>query len=101
MAGRTPTRPPTQRLEPRNSTLSASSHFVFQVGGNLLAITAVWVGFAGLLGVTGSLGSGWQGHALGTAGLIAALGLFRLGKRMAIDNRVMRRSSESHCSVDR
>ena len=75
MTGRTtPKRPPPPRLEPRDSTITASSHFVFQVGGNLLAITAVWVGFAGLLGVTGSMGSGWQGRLAGAAALIAGIG---------------------------
>ena len=90
MAGRSPSGPPPQ-LEPRESVISASSHFVFQVGGNLLAIIAVWVAFAGLLGVTGTMGSGWQGRVVGVIVMAAAVGLFLLGKRMAIENRVMRR----------
>jgi hypothetical protein len=64
---------------------------VFQVGGNLLAIIAVWVAFAGLLATTGTMGSGWQGRVLGVVALAAAVGLFWLGKRMAIENRVMKR----------
>lgn len=90
MAGRNITRPPPT-LEPRESLISASSHFVFQVGGNVLAIIAVWTAFAGLLGVTGTMGTGWQGRVVGAVVLFAAIGLFWLGKRMAIDNRVMRR----------
>ena len=92
MAGRTPTgQPPPPRLEPRESVISASSHFVFQISGNLLAIIAVWVGFAALLAVTGTMGSGWQGRIIGMLGLGAAVLLFLVGKRMAIENRVMRR----------
>lgn len=79
------------RLEPRESLVNASGHFVFQVSGNLLAIVAVWVGFAGLLGVTGTMGRGWQGRIVGMIAVAAAIGLFWLGKRMAIENRVMRR----------
>jgi hypothetical protein len=79
------------RLEPRDSVISASSHFVFQVGGNLLVVIAVWVTFAAILGVTGTMGSGWQGRALGVIGLATGVGLFRLGRRLAIENRVMRR----------
>ena len=89
MAGRSPTGPP--RLEPRESVLSASSHFVFQVVGNLLGIIAVWVGFVGLLSVTGTMGSGWQGRVVGAIVIVAGVGRFAVGKRMAIDNRVMRR----------
>jgi hypothetical protein len=90
MAGRIPTAQPPQ-LEPRESVLSASSHFVFQIGGNLLAIIAVWAALAGLLGVTGTMGSGWQGRLVGAIAMVAAVGLFLLGRRMAIENRVMRR----------
>ena len=79
------------RLEPRDSVISASSHFVFQISGNLLAIVAIWVGFAGLLGVTGTMGRGWQGRVAGLIAMAAAVGLFWLGKRMAIENRVMKR----------
>ena len=89
MARRNSSPPP--RLQPRESTISATSHFVFQISGNVLAIIAVWVALAGLLGVTGAMGSGWQGRLLGTTALIGATGLFWLGKRMAIENRVMRR----------
>ena len=78
-------------LEPRDSVVAASSHFVFQIGGNVLAIVAVWTALAGLLGVTVTMGSGWQGRVVGAIVLFAASGLFLLGKRMAIENRVMRR----------
>lgn len=93
MAGRTPTKPPP-KLEPRESVIGASSHFVFQIGGNLLAIIAVWTAFAGLLGVTGTMGSGWQGRVLGALAMAGAVGLFLVGKWMAIENRVMRRRRE-------
>ncbi len=79
------------KLEPRDSVISASSHFVFQIAGNVLAIIAVWTAFAGLLAVTGTMGSGWQGRVVGALAMTGAVGLFLLGKRMAIDNRVMRR----------
>ncbi len=82
---------PPPQLEPRESVITASSHLVFQVIGNLLAIVAVWVAFGGLLGVTGTLGSGWQGRAVGALLMAAATIPFLVGKRMAIDNRVMRR----------
>ena len=93
MAGHNPSEP-NPALEPRESVLSASSHFVFQIGGNVLAIIAVWTAFAGLLGVTGTMGRGWQGRVVGALVLIGAVGLFWLGKRMAIENRVMRRRRE-------
>lgn len=90
MAQEKPSRvPPT--LEPRESVLSASSHFVFQVGGNVLAIISVWTALVGLLAVTGTMGTGWQGRVVGALTLIGSVGLFWLGKRMAIENRVMRR----------
>ena len=78
-------------LEPRESVVTASSHLVFQVIGNLLTIIAVWIAFGGLLGVTGTLGGGWQGRAVGAVVLVAAAAPLLLGKRMAIENRVMRR----------
>jgi hypothetical protein len=77
-------------LEPRESVLSASSPFVFQVGGNVLAIISVWTALAGLRAVTGTMGSGWQGRVVGALALIGSVGLFWLGKTMAIENRVMR-----------
>ena len=79
------------KLEPRESITSASSHFVFQIGGNMLLIVAVWIALVGVLGITGTMGDGWQGRVVGALVLVAAFGLFRLGKRLAIENRVMRR----------
>lgn len=81
-------RPP--KLEPRESTIHASGHFVFQIVGNLLAIVAVWLALVGILGITGSLGRGWQGHVVGAVVLVAGVGLFRLGQKLALDNQAMR-----------
>ena len=90
MTQRRPRRP-TPQLEPRDSVISATGHFVFQVVGTMLAIVAVWVSLAGFLGVIGEMGSGWQGRALGAIGLVAGVGLFLLGKTLANENRIMRR----------
>jgi len=86
---RRPQRP--LQLEPRNSVISASGHFIFQVVGTMLAIVAVWVSIAAFLGVIGEIGSGWQGRVLGVLGLVAGVGLFLLGKKLADENRVMKR----------
>ncbi len=84
-------RRPTPKLEPRESVICDNGHFVFQVVGTILAIVAVWVSLAGFLGVIGEMGSGWEGRALGAAGLVAGVGLFLLGKKLANENRIMRR----------
>jgi hypothetical protein len=69
----------------------ASTHFVFQISGTVLTIVAVWIGLAGVLGITGDMGSGWQGRAAGTVALVGAAALFLVGKRLAIEHRIMRR----------
>lgn len=79
------------RLEPRDSVIDALGNFIFQLGGNLLVVIAVWVTLAGILGVAGTMGNGWKGRSLGAVALVAGMGLFRLGRRLAIENRVMRR----------
>ena len=90
MARRKPDQKQT-KLEPRSSLTEASTHFVFQMSGTVLAIIAVWIGLVGVLGIAGDMGRGWQGRVLGTIALVAGVGLFLVGKRLAIDHRIMKR----------
>ena len=93
MTRRTPSSSNT-RLVPRESVTTASTHFVFQIGGNVLGIIAVWTSLFGVLGVTGTIWSGWQGRVIGALVLAAGIGMFRIGKRLALENRVMKRRTE-------
>ena len=83
-----PDHKPWRRTDRSESIPLNSSHFVFQIGGNVLLIMSAWVGFFGILALVGTIWSGWQGRAGGIAILLATYAMYRLGRWLALEHRV-------------
>jgi hypothetical protein len=81
----------TQRMKARGRTQDAVAMFVFYIGGTLLTILSVFGAIAGLLFVTGDLGSGGWGRALGIVVIALSASVFALGVWLTRSYRVQER----------
>ncbi len=59
--------------------------------GVLLLIVSVWVFVAGLLLVTGTIGSGWEGRLIGVGLTVGGVALFAAGRWSAGEFTVQQR----------
>ncbi len=82
----------TRTLNQRESTLSATAMFFFSIAGQLLLIISSFVAIAGLLLITGSIGSGWGARIGGVALALGATGGFLAGSWATNQYSVQRRS---------